>query len=380
MMDTDTFRTPGQMILHLMQARGWNRRTLSVILGVSEATVTRITGDKQPVDARLSIALEELFGVPADKFLSLQKELDLAQARIVVRPDPSRAARALLYGDLPVGEMIGRGWLKAENIRDTAQIESELLRFFESNRLEDIEIIPHAARKTDANSAATPAQIAWLYRVRAIAKNMIAPPYSDDKLRQALPKLRELMISAEAANKVSRTLLECGVRFLVVETLASAKIDGVCCWLDEKSPVIALTTRYDRIDNFWFVLRHEIEHVLQGHGRSEAVIDAELEGDRAGTGSDVPEQERIANEAAANFCVPKEKMNAFIARKAPLFSESDLRGFAKIIRVHAGIIAGQLQHKTGRYHIFRAHLEKVREKILPSAMVDGWGTVAPLGD
>ena len=37
-----------------------------MVLGVSEATVTRITGDKQAVDARLAIMLEELFNVPAD--------------------------------------------------------------------------------------------------------------------------------------------------------------------------------------------------------------------------------------------------------------------------------------------------------------------------
>lgn len=380
MMITDAFRTPGQLILHLMQDRGWNRRTLSVILGVSEATVTRLASDKQPVDARMSIILEEIFGVPADRFLSLQKELDLAQARIVMQPDPTRATRALLFGDLPIGEMITRGWIKADSIRETAKVETELMRFFEANRLEDIHLLRHAAKKTDALGGPTPAQLAWLYRVRAIASNMLAPKYSEERLRLALPKLKELMFSAQEARKVSRVLLDCGVRFVVVETLTSAKIDGVCLWLDDYSPVIAMSIRFDRIDNFWFVLRHEIEHVLQRHGRSDPVIDAELEGENAGSGPNVSEEERIANEAAADFCVPKDKMAAFIARKSPLFSDADLRGFAKIIRVHPGIIAGQLQHKTGRYHIFRSYLEKIRDNILPSAMVDGWGTVAPLGD
>ena len=52
------------------------------------------------------------------------------------------------------------------------------------------------------------------------------------------------------------------------------------------------------------LLRHELEHVLQGHGKSAIMLDSELEGDRAGIGSDVVEEERIANEAAADFCVP----------------------------------------------------------------------------
>ena len=380
MIDSSAFRTPGQLILSLVEVRGWNRRTFAIVLGVSEATVTRIITGKQAIDARLSIVLEELFDVPADRFLSLQKELDLAQARIVVQPDPARATRALLFGDLPITEMIERGWIKAESIRDTSVVERELLRFFSVNRLEDIEILPHAARKTGATSSASPTQIAWIHRVKAIAENMLAPRYSGERLRAALPKLRELMIAPEETRRVARILLECGVRFILVETLTSAKIDGVCLWLDETSPVIALSVRFDRNDNFWFVLRHEIEHVLQGHGRGVPTLDAELEGCRAGVGPSVPEEERVANRAAADFCVPQLKMDAFIARKAPLFSESDLRGFARILRVHPGIVAGQLQHKTDRYHIFRAHLAKIRAIVLQSAMVDGWGTVAPLGN
>ena len=380
MNDSSAFRTPGQLILSLMAQRGWNKRTFAVILGVSEATVTRITGDKQGVDARLSIVLEELFAEPAERFLSLQKELDLAQARIITQPDPSRATRALLFGDLPIGEMIERGWIKAENIRDTANVERELMRFFGVNRLEDIEISPHAAKKTSPGSAPSPAQIAWLYRVRSIAENMVVPKYYPEQLRAALPKLKELMIAPEEARKVSRLLIECGVRLVFVETLSSAKIDGVCSWLDNFSPVIGLSVRYDRVDNFWFVLRHEIEHILQGHGREFAILDTELEGDKAGTDTSIPEEERIANQAATDFCVPGKQMDAFVARKAPLFSEADLRGFARILRVHPGIVAGQLQHKTGRYHIFRSHLVKIRSSALSSAMVDGWGTVAPLGN
>ncbi len=378
MVDQRPHRTPGQLILSLLQERGWTKRTLAIVLGVSEATVTRITNDKQAVDARLSIVLEELFGVPAARFLSLQMELDLAQARLVTQPDPDRATRALLYGDLPVAEMIERGWLHAESVRETDKVERELIRFFGVNRLEDIEILPHATKKTAANSALTPPQIAWLYRVKAIAAEMPVRPYSRDRLKASLPKLKALMIAPEEARQVSRVLLGCGVRFVIVETLSSAKIDGVCFWLDDAAPVISLSLRYDRIDNFWFVLRHEIEHVLQGHGKSAAILDTELEGERAGVTA-VAEEERIANKAAADFCVPKAQMDAFIARKAPLFSERDLRGFARLLNIHPGIVAGQLQHRTERYQIFRAHLAKIRSFVTSSAMVDGWGTVSPMG-
>ncbi|MDO8879037.1 MAG: ImmA/IrrE family metallo-endopeptidase [Pseudolabrys sp.] len=372
------FRTPGQLIQKLLDDRNWTKRSLAMVLGVGEATITRLVGSKQPVDADLAIVLEEVFGTPAEQFLALQRDFDLAQARLVAQPDPGRATRAALYGDLPLAEMIKRGWLNAENVRDTENVEAALIRFFGVNRAEDIEVLPHAAKKTEVSQPASPAQLAWLFRVKQIARDMMVAPYSPHSLRSALPKLKTLMVSPESAGKVPRLLAECGVRFVIVETLASARIDGVCYWLNDSSPVIGMSLRFDRIDNFWFVLRHEIEHVLLGHGRKAAMLDAELEGDRAGTGPQVSMEERAANEAAQEFCVPSSSLDAFIARKAPFFSERDLIGFARVIKTHPGILAGQLQRKTGRYDRFRNHLAKVREIILPNVIKDGWGNVAPV--
>ena len=163
-----------------------------------------------------------------------------------------------------------------------------------------------------------PSQLAWLYRVKQIAGGMIVHPYSPRAVQRAMPDLSALLSAPEEARKVPRILAECGIRFAIVESLSSAKIDGVCFWLDETSPVIGMSLRYDRIDNFWFVLRHELEHVLRLHGRTSIYLDVELEGERAGTGADIIEEERQANEAAAAFCVPQERLNSFIARKITL--------------------------------------------------------------
>lgn len=371
-------KTPGQLISALLTERGWTQRVLAIVLGMDETGVNKLVGDKRSVDATLSLALEEVFDVPAEKFLGLQQSYDLAKARITYQPDPMRSTRALLYGDLPVSEMIKRGWIDAENVRDTKKIESELMRFFGANRLEDIEILPHSAKKTAVNTPATPAQIAWLYRVRQIASDMLVPPYSEHALRATLPKLHGLVRSAEGSSDVPKLLTQSGVRFVLVETLPTAKIDGVCFWLNDRSPVIGMSLRFDRIDNFWFVLRHEIEHVLRGHGKQSAMLDTEMEKEGAEAGITIAEEERVANHAAQEFCIPSAMLNAFIARKAPFFSERDLIGFAKILKVHPGIVAGQLQRKTNRYDRFRAHLSTVKEFVSPNAMKDGWGDVAPV--
>jgi HTH-type transcriptional regulator/antitoxin HigA len=375
----EMYKTPGQLIEALLSERGWTQRVLSTVLDMSESTLNKLISGKQAITAEIAITFEEVFSVPAEQFLVLQKDYDLARARLVSRPNPGRATRAQLFGGLPVSEMIKRGWLNVEDVRDMPKVEAALTSFFGVASVNEIEVLPHAAKKTAVSEETTPVQLAWLYRVRQIASEMIVRPYSPFGVRRAIEQLKLLVLSAEEARKVPRILAEAGIRFVIVESLPGAKIDGVCFWLDDAAPVIGMSFRHDRIDNFWFVLRHELEHVAQGHGKHQIAIDAALEGEKAGTGADVPEDERVANSAAAEFCIPKKMMDAFIARKAPVFSERDILSLAAALRVHPGLVAGQLQHRTGRYDRFRDHLVKIRSVVAPGAAVDGWGDVAPVG-
>lgn len=370
------FKTPGQLLAFLLKERGWTKRTLALVLGLDEAAITRLVSDKRPITAELALLMEEIFGAPAERFLELQKDYELALARISFRPDAGRANRAQIFGSLPIAEMSKRGWLQAPNVRDVAAVEAEVARFFNVERVDDVEFLPHAAKRTHVAINASPVQLAWLYRVRAIAQEMLVPKYSDAGGRAAIEKLRLLLAAPEELRKVPRILAEAGIRFVLVESLATAKIDGACLWLGPDAPVIGMSLRFDRIDNFWFVLRHELEHVIQRHGQNGPILDVDLDGRGD---SDVIEEERSANAAALAFCVPKDKLDRFVARKAPFFAERDILGFAKTLGIHPGLVAGQLQHAVKRYDLFRSHLVKVREYVAPSAIVDGWGSVAPVG-
>jgi HTH-type transcriptional regulator/antitoxin HigA len=172
---------------------------------------------------------------------------------------------------------------------------------------------------------------------------------------------------------VPRLLSAAGVRFVVVESLPGAKIDGVCFWLDDNSPVIGLSFRFDRIDNFWFVLRHECSHVLHGHGKAAAILDAEMEREHAS----VSEEEKLADSEAANFCVPVDKMDSFYQRKHPFFADIEVLAFAKRVKVHPGLVVGQLQRRMGRYDLLRKHLVAVRSHLSGAMMMDGWGDSVP---
>jgi HTH-type transcriptional regulator/antitoxin HigA len=261
-------------------------------------------------------------------------------------------------------------------------VELALARFFGVESPDEIEVLPHAAKKTEVSRPATPSQVAWLHRARRIAEEILVPRYSSSSLQGALSGLRGLLSAPENVRHVPRILMECGVRYLLVETIGDAKIDGACFWLKQgTSPVVAMSCRFDRIDNFWFVLRHEIEHVLQGHGRDAVMLDADLAPEEPKSGvaqAGPPEEERIANEAAAEFCVPQAKLRKFVTVKAPFYQERDMLGFARTLRVHPGIVAGQIRHATGRYDLYKKHMVKVRANVSPAATVDGWGDVVPL--
>lgn len=365
-------RPPGFYIKKELDTRGWGQRDLAYILGCHEQAVNLIVSGKRGISSDMAKALAAVFGVSAEFFLNLQKTYDLALAR---DPDPGISMRARLQSSYPVREMIRRGWLIDA---DAANLELQMVRFFEVSAVEDIPHLPHAGKKARYDDIPPP-QLAWLFRVRRIARSITVADYSSKKLKAALRDLHQLLTDPEDIRHVARILAECGVRFVLVEPLPQGKIDGACFWLDPASPVIGMSLRYDRIDNFWFVLRHEIEHVLREHGQDDeiGVVD-ELDGNRAAVdGPGLPKEELIANRAAAAFCIPQDEIIAFIAQRSPYISERDVLSFAKRLEVHPGLVVGQIHSRTGRYDFLRRYLVKIRQFILPEAITDGWGHVYP---
>ncbi len=371
-MAADWIEHPGTYIKEEIDARGWNQRDLAFILDVPEQAVNMLISGKRGISPDMAKALGEAFNVHADLFANLQTAYDMSRART---PDISVAVRGKMQSTYPVREMIKRQWIEST---DTAMLESQLARFFEVSNPLAIPYMDHAAKKSSYEERAIPpAQLAWLFRVRQIAKSISVPKYSAEGLRDALLELQSLMLAPEDARNVPRVLMEAGVRFILVEKLPGANIDGVCFWLDDHSPVIGMSARFDRIDNFWFVLRHEIEHVLRGDGKADEVFD-ELEGDRASTSESLPPEERAANAAAANFCAPVEKLDSFMKRKHPFYYEKDAIAFARIVQRHPGIVIGQMRFRMKRMDYLTRHLVKIRQFVLPGSIVDGWGQTVPV--
>ncbi|WP_171905850.1 HigA family addiction module antitoxin [Sphingobium phenoxybenzoativorans] len=363
---------PGVYIREELEARGWTQRDLAFILGYSEQTVTKVISGKSGVSAEMAKALGEAFGTSASMWAGLQKEWELREAR---EPDPAIRARAKMQTKYPIREMISRGWFEEA---EQSVLELQFDRFFELNDNEHLGQVGFAAAAKKTRDDHSPEELAWLYRVRQVARSIDAPEYSEAKLRDGLADLRAWMIDPEDVRHVPEFLLAAGVRFVVVEKIANCKVDGVCTWLSDDKPVIGLTLRHNRLDNFWYVLRHEIEHVLRGDGKNGSEIIDNLEpGDaREIIDAAIKEQEDAADDASLNFGFSRNKLVSFYQRKSPYISERDVIGFAGVNEVHPSVVVGQIQHMKKDFSWLRKFLVTVRQHILATSVVDGFGSVA----
>ena len=164
--------------------------------------------------------------------------------------------------------MIERGWIKA-SMPDAKDRAEELITAF-LEPVGGLRRSPVLYRKSCPKS----------YPIRAARK---MNPYALEAwragvLRRALdeqpsdhkPSLIDLefmrdvarLSRAEKGPLLARDFLNgYGIILIVEPHLPKTYLDGAAFLTPSGNPVIAMTLRYDRIDNFWFVLMHELAHV-----------------------------------------------------------------------------------------------------------------------
>jgi len=369
---------PGDFLQEELEARGWNQTELAEIINRPPRLINEIVAGKRGVSPDTAMDFAAAFGTSAQYWLNLESAYQLFKAAHTgergVR-DNIISREAKLREAFPVKDLVKRGWVQgSENFE---VLESRVLSFYGVKTVDDEPELMRAAKRNYADKVSQQ-QLAWLFRVKQMADAHKAPKYSKKRLRAALSELEALTTEPEEIRHVPRILAECGVRFVIVEPMKGSKICGVCFWIDNnKTPVIGMTLLHDRIDNFWFVLRHECEHVLRGDGKQMPVVDIKGEGGQLTSDAD-EKAEKEANLAAADFCVPLMEIENFIGRVDPMYSEKKVIGFANRVHRHPGLVVGQIHNRTGRYELLRKHLKKVREIVTSSALTDGYGYAAPI--
>ncbi len=363
---------PGKRLQEKLKEKGWNQDELATITGYSRQTINEIiTGKNGITKPEMALALAAAFGNRAMEWLSWDAAYRLSQAESDTLPIQTTAR---LYEIAPIRDMQKRGWIR--ETRRVEDLEAELKLFFSAASIERPLEFPVAFRKSGPLAHLSPSDRAWCFRAKYLASVLTVCPFRPDSLLSLETKLRELDAFTKEARNVPALLERHGIRFVVVEPLPGSKIDGAAFWLDENSPVIAISTRVDRLDNFWFTLMHEFAHVKHSDALS---VDSDLLAEQEGLLEE--ESERLANEYAAELLLPANEIELFKRWVSPIYSKDRIVQLAHRLKIHPGIIVGRLQYlgEIG-YSSHRDFLPKIREVITDVALTDGWGrTITPVG-
>jgi HTH-type transcriptional regulator/antitoxin HigA len=364
-------KMPGDVIRTELGLRGWTQSDLAKIVGRPLPTMNEIIVGKRGIMPEMAIALGAAFGNGAEFWAKLEADYRLA---LVPHDDTDIKRRVRMYEMVPVKDIEKRGWIRP-GLNDEA-LESELCKFFGITSIHEEPGFLVAARKSVRASPLNAIQRAWCFRAKRLAGGVQSKPFLPSKLDAAERRLRQLAAYPKEARHVPETMRECGIRFVVVEPLPGGKIDGAAFWLDSDTPVIALSLRHDRIDSFWFTLMHEFAHIRAGDALS---VDCDLSGDDF-TPSELKEDvERQADERASASLIPSAEISSFVRRVGPMYSKDRIIQFAHRMKIHPGIIVGQLQHrKEIGFSANREMLAKVRDAVIDTALTDGFGrSVSP---
>ena len=353
---------PSKYIKDALTERGWTQADFAAILGRNPAEISAYLA-KDRISIEFSKELSVVFGNTPEFWLGLENKFRLYNAPEV---DEAILKRSELFKTFPLKDMQKRGWISGAEKME--HLEPELTKFFEIDNSETDFESKVSFKRTIKEADLNAAEKAWLYRAKHLAKVLPVAEYDESNLNKLIEQLRKFAAKSKAVVRVPELLANFGIRFVVVEPLPRAKIDGAAFWLDENSPVIAMSLRFDNIGSFYFALMHEISHIK--HKDKFSVDDLES------LPTDIKEVR--ANDEAADSLVPKKRLENFIKMYSPFYSEARINNLATQLKVHPGIIVGQLHHqKEVGYNAHQKMMAKVRELVTTTAFTDGWGHPVP---
>ena len=182
--------------------------------------------------------------------------------------------------------------------------------------------------------------------------------YVNDSLtEERLKELARLSRFEQGPKLAQEFLADMGVALVFEDHFNKTYLDGAAM-LDGDRPVVALTLRHDRLDNFWFALMHELIHVKKHLKPGRDFIADNLE-DKLHLQT---EQEREADQGASEALIPSA-----VWTKADLLSAPTMEAafaLADELRIHPTIVAGRVRHETGNWRLLSSIKGEVRSLFL----------------
>ncbi len=343
---------PGDSIKEELEFYGWDQKDLADIMGLSEKHVSQLLTNKVPITFDMARQLSQVFKQSPQFWLNLDTNYRLRLEENTQSEETTD--RALIFQYMPIRDMKKKEW-----ISPTEDLVEQVKRFWDIKELKfDFlkELIPAYFRKSTAQNHFNPYfALTWLRVAKNKIKNIQSvEKFNEENLYRLSDEIAQMSVEADGIEKIITSLREIGVIFLYLPHLEKTYTDGAVFW-HNSNPVIVYTARYDRNDNFWFTLTHEIGHILlhDKSGKSEFIDNI----------YNIDMEDSAENEAD-EFARKHLKLNEIIRffKGVERISRKKVLHVAEILEIHPSIIIGCLQHeKKIKYSTLNDFKEPVRK-------------------
>ncbi|MBU6460520.1 MAG: ImmA/IrrE family metallo-endopeptidase [Proteobacteria bacterium] len=335
---------PIEAILFRMDQMNLARKDLEPYIG-SISKISEVLTRKRPLSLSMIRRLHSGLGIPADVLIS-----GAENSQTIIGEEPE-----MDYTKFPLKEMLERGCFgdfkgNAQRLRDYA--EDMVLKFMHGLLPKQSEpaFLRAPLHQRGTRDADGHALLAW--RLCVIKKARANPAPREYKKGTITAKwLKDLarLSAFEDGPRLAREQLGmAGITLVVEPHFKGTYLDGAAM-LDEGRPIVAMTLRHDHLDNFWFVLMHELAHVAKHLDEAHPLFTDNL---------DSPdEQDRIEREAdgiAGEALIPQTVWEKAAARTS--HQSSDVIALAEKLCIHPAIVAGRVRHETKNFRLFAKQL------------------------
>lgn len=358
---------PGYTIKKYLDASGWSQEDLAQLTDISAKQLSQIINNKVRITIDTARLFAKTFGTSAEFWINLDTNY-----RLNMEPDTKQETltqrKAHIRKYMPVSEILKKGWYSMDKSAEGYELLYESIWGKNHN---DTSMYNHpekkfcARQKKDNEEFTVIYSITWLQIARKKAKNIKVPPYNKALLQQIIDHFTDYTYEENGIKNIIKDLNKAGIKFFILSHLSKTYLDGAC-FFDNDNPVIVYTGRYDRIDNFWFTLAHEIAHVILHllEIKKRCFLDDLKEGEAEST------QEKMADTKAEEMLRVKE----IVAEAKPYlnyFSEEKLISISEKLHIELSLILGVLQYKKlVDYRKLNKYKKKVVE-LFPKKIVFG---------
>jgi len=314
----------------------------------SRTKITEIVNGKEKINTERAILLEEATWEKASEWLALQQVIDLEETQEKQKDKIDEVKwRLKLYENFPIQELVRRGILTGT--RDVNALISQTKQLFGITNLSE-ELFPQAInyRKTDFPGVNKKNLGVWL-KLSEIASVRInsqfsVPAYDEYGLTELLKKFSGMSTQEETGvSLIFEELRKVWVIVVVLKHFEKTKIDGACYWNEKvDKPVVVLSLRYHRLDNFWFTLSHEIGHIIKHKDFLKANENSFIEfGNIDNLGEAQKQQEVEADKFAQDVLIDEDIRKGLI--KTPFLTPRTISFFSTKGNVHPAILIWRLK-------------------------------------